>query len=247
MLDVCCFKWKPSPGYRSKFTGQHVNVLRNMVARNYQKPHRFTCITDDPSGIDSSIRIIPLWPDHGNLPSAYGPRNPSCYRRLKLFSPEAGEIIGPRFVSMDIDMVITGDLSPIWDRPEDFVIIKSPMVSPRYFYNGSMMMMTAGSRRQVWDDFNPVASIQETVSRGFFGSDQAWISLLLGKSEATWDESDGVYSYRLHIDASMKHGRLVKKLKKDLPDNAKVIVFHGEFDPWDVEPQRLSWVRNHWR
>ncbi len=247
MLDVVTFKWKAAPGYRSKFESHHVNVLRSMVRRNYQRPHRFSCITDDPKGLDSDIRAIPLWPDHGNLPSAYGPRNPSCYRRLKLFSPEAREIIGPRFVSMDIDMVITGDLSPLWDRLEDFVILKSPMVSPRYFYNGSMMMMTAGARPRVWQDFHPRNSVLETKMRGFFGSDQAWISMKLGQNEATWDESDGVYSFRLHINSTYQHGRFKKRNPQKLPENARVTVWHGEYDPWGKLGQSLSWVQQHWR
>lgn len=235
MLDVCCFKWKAAPGYRSKFEGKHVNVLASMVRRNYQKPHRFSCITDDPSGIDSSIRIIPLWKDHAKLQSAYGLKNPSCYRRLKLFSPEAREIIGPRFVSLDLDIVITGDLSPLWDRPEDIVFWKSPIPPPRYRYNGSMILMTAGARPQVWTDFHPIHSVRETKMKGIFGSDQAWISMKLGAGEATWDKGDGVYSYRLELNP-----------QKQLPANATVVIFHGEFDPWGSQPQQLDWVRRHW-
>jgi hypothetical protein len=238
VLDICTFKWKPQPGYRSKFAGEHVNVLAAMVRRHYQKPHRFSCITDDPTGIDQRhVRVIPLWRDHANLQSAYGRRNPSCYRRLKLFSAEAATIIGPRFVSMDLDMVITGDCGPLWDRAEDFVMIKSATPPPRYLYNGSMLLMTAGARRQVWDDFHPVRSLRETVAKRMFGSDQAWISLKLGPGEATWDTADGVYSYRMHIEPNAGV----------LPANAKMVAFHGATDPWHPEAQKLEWVRQNYR
>lgn len=237
MLDICTFKWRAPPGYRSTFTGAHVNTLAAMIRRQYQKPHRFSCITDDPTGIDQRhVRIIPLWPDHASLQSAYGSRNPSCYRRLKLFSAEAAEIIGPRFVSLDLDVVITGDLIPLWDRPEDFVIIKSATPPPRYLYNGSALLMTAGARRQVWDDFHPVRSLRETVAKRMFGSDQAWISLKLGPGEATWGTSDGVYSYQIHLQP--KGGAL--------PANAKLVSFHGKPDPWDEPAQKLDWVRQHY-
>lgn len=236
MLEVCTFKWKPPHGYRSKFTADHVNTLAKMVARHYAGPHRFNCITDDPKGIDESIRIIPLWADHGQLPSAYGARNPSCYRRLKLFSEEARELVGPRFVSLDLDMVITGDLSPLWDRLEDFVIIKSATPPPRYLYNGSMLMMTAGCRRQIWDEFDPVKSPRETLARRFFGSDQAWISMQLGPGEATWDIDEGVYSFQIHL---MRAGG-------KLPKNARIVSFHGAVDPWSPQAQRLKWVREHY-
>lgn len=236
MLDVVTFKWKPiQRHYRSKFDATHVNTLASMVMRNYKKPHRFSCITDDPTGIDKNIRIIPLWDDFAKLKSAYGERNPSCYRRLKLFSAEAEKIIGPRFVCMDLDMVVTGELYDLWDRPEDFVIIKSPTPPPRYKYNGSMLLMTAGCRKFIWDEFNPIKSPAETRAKNFFGSDQAWISLKL-KNEATWDESDGVYSYRIHLLPNLER----------LPENAKLVSFHGSDDPWEAKAQRLDWVRKNY-
>src|ERR1035437_2040718 len=100
MLDVVTWKWS-QPGYRSKFLAQHVNVFRNMVKRNYSGPHRFSCITDDASGIDADIRIIPLWNDNAALSNPSFRNGPRCYRRLKAFSAEAADIIGPRFVSLD--------------------------------------------------------------------------------------------------------------------------------------------------
>lgn len=237
MLDIVTFKWKPAPGYRSKFEGAHVNTLAAMVRHHYQKPHRFSCITDDPTGIDQRhVRVIPLWRDHATLQSAYGRRNPSCYRRLKLFSADAATIIGPRFVSLDLDMVITGDMAPLWDRPEDFVIIKSATPPPRYLYNGSMLLMTAGARRQVWDDFHPVRSLQATVKSRMFGSDQAWISLKLGPGEATWDTADGVYSWRIHLEPN----------GGALPANARLTSWHGSDDPWGPRAQQLAWVRQHY-
>lgn len=238
MLDVVCFKWKPLiANYRSKFKGHHVNVLRNMVARNYAGEHRFSCITDDPSGIDNNIRIIPLWKDFANIRSPFGIHQPSCYRRLKLFSQEAKDIIGERFVCLDLDVVITGDLSPLWDRTEEFVALESATVSPRYRYNGSMLMMTAGSRVKVWNDFHPISSPKITKGLGWFGSDQAWISYRLGDGEATWGTADGVYSYRIHIAPK----------NNVLPKNAKLVVFHGIDDPWEHKAQGFDWVRANWK
>jgi hypothetical protein len=234
MLDVVTFKWKQK-GYRSTFTGEHVNVLRNMARRHYQKPHRFSCITDDPAGIDKDIRIIPLWDDYANLPNPAFHGGPSCYRRLKAFSAEAAEIIGPRFVSLDLDVVITGDMSPVWDRTEDFVIWGDAVKG--YWYNGSMWMMTAGARRQVWETFDPVRSPKEAHRAGRRGSDQAWIAHCLGPNEATWTTRDGVYSYRFHC----QEGR------KAPPPDARVVIFHGKIDPWSREAMRWEWVRKNWR
>lgn len=240
MLEVITWKWKPRTPYRSTFLGKHVNILRNMVARNLSLPHRFSCITDDPTGIDSDIRVIPLWDTYANIPNPSNPRNPSCYRRLKMFSPEAKDLLGERIVSFDLDMVITGDLTPLFSRSEDFIIWGGQMIDPRgrkqvyCWYNGSMMMLKAGSRPQVWEKFDPQRSPQEANRANSRGSDQGWISYVLGQNEAVWTESDGVYSFRSSIVPS----------RRGLPSNARVVAFHGNADPWDAKVQSFHpWIR----
>lgn len=235
MLDIVCFRWKPAPGYRSSFGPETVNVLRSMVERNYQKPHRFTCVTDEPAGTDQRVRVIPLWKDHADVANPMGRSNPSCYRRLKLFSAEASELIGPRIVALDLDVVLTGDVSPLWDRPEDIVLWGD--THPKTYYNGGMFVLTAGSRRKVWEQFDPVKSPLRTKATGAFGSDQAWISYILGPGEAKWTCADGVYSYRNHI----------KPRGSVLPLGARVVLFHGRIDPWGHEANRLSWVRENYQ
>jgi hypothetical protein len=219
--------------------GRHVNVLRSMVARHYPKPHRFILITDDAVAdrrqLPREVEVVPLWNDHAKVRNPMGGRNPSCYRRLKMFATEARDLFGERFVCIDLDVVITGDLQPLFDRPEDFVIWGD--THPRTFYNGSMWMMTAGARHQVWDEFDPLVSPQLSKAAGHFGSDQGWISYRLGPNEATWGRADGVYSYRVHL----------APFGAALPDNAKIVVFHGKVDPWSADAQRHAWVREHYR
>lgn len=228
---ICCFKWKPEADYRSQFNSTHVNILRNMVRRNFPVPHRFICITDDPVGIDRGIEIIPLWGDFANMKSPHGPRNPSCYRRLRMFHPDIGKLVGPRFVTLDLDVVIVGDMRPCWLRKEDFVIWGD--TNPTTPYNGSMMLMTAGARPKVWTDFHPEETPRMTRAKGFFGSDQAWIGLCLGPGEAKWTHREGVFSYRNEIGPH----------KKELPLGARIIIFHGQHDPWGPQAQQLAWVR----
>jgi hypothetical protein len=235
MLSVVTYKWKPRPGYRSAFGPESVNVLRAMVRRNYAKPHRFILVTDDADGVDSDIEIVPLWDDYAAVPSPHGAHQPSCYRRLKAFAVGASALFGPRFVSLDLDCVVTGDLAPLFDRPEDFVIWGD--TSPRTPYNGSMILMTAGSRRQVWEDFDPKTSPAKGRALGYFGSDQAWIGARLGPHEAKWSQADGVYSYRNDI----------ARAGGALPDNARIVMFHGKVDPWSAEAQAFAWVREHYR
>lgn len=233
MLSVVCWKWKPARGYRSTFGPETVNVLRGMVARNYPDPHRFICVTDDATGIDADVEIVPLWTEFSHLKNPSGDRNPSCYRRLRAFAPDAATYFGERFVSVDLDVVITGDLRPVWNRPEDFVIFGD--TSAQTPFNGSMFLLTAGARPKVWTTFDPQTSPTKTHRARLFGSDQAWIRHCLGKHEAVWTVRDGVYSFRKHIQATGV-----------LPADAKMVVFHGIPDPWAPEAQKLPWVRQHY-
>lgn len=234
MLTVVTFKWRGRPGYRSKFTGAHVDTLRRMVARNYPDPHRFACVTDDPSGItEPDVEIYELWNDHAAVRNPSGSKNPSCYRRLKLFAANAGEWLGERFVCLDLDCVIVGDMRPVWNRSDDFVIWRSTTSANPY--NGSMFLLRPGTRPQVWREFDPILSPVETVQARLYGSDQAWIAHILGPSEATWAGADGVYSFRNEV----KRG--------GLPHNARIVFFHGNVDPWSPEAARLPWVASNYR
>lgn len=233
---VICWKWQ-TPGYRSSYGSATVNALRAMVARHYPVPHRFLCVTDDPEGLDPSIEVVPDPKDFIAVPSPHGGKNPSCYRRLRAFAPDAGLLFGAtRFVTLDLDCVIVGDLRPLWDRPEDLVLWGD--TNPRTHYNGSMILMTAGVRPDVWERFDPMRSPRLARASGCFGSDQGWISYCLGPGEAKWTRADGVYSFRNDIQPV----HLAR-----LPLNARMVMFHGAHDPWGPYAQRnCPWVREHY-
>ena len=238
MIEFVTFKWKPVEGYRSTFKAEHVNTLRAMLDRHYHAPHRLTCVTDDPEGIDSDVRCLPLWNDFANVPSPHGGKNPSCYRRLKLWSTEAREIIGERICSIDLDVVITADITKVINRSEDYVLW-GDYVNPKTHYNGSLQLIRAGCRPDVYDDFDPRISPIQTRQCGFHGSDQAWLSLKLGDAAPRWRISDGVASFRIHCS---------KFLGRQLPKCARIVFFHGKHDPWDDDIlKNYPWVREHWR
>lgn len=234
-LSVVCWKWTPPKGYRSSYPPETVNVLRKMVARHLSLPHRFICVTDDPTDIDPSVEIVPDFGDFASVPSPHGGKNPSCYRRIRAFHPDIAETFGPRFVSLDLDTVITGSLDALFDRPEDAWFWGE--TDPRSYYNGSLFMLRAGARRQVWDRFDPVRTPRDAYRAGRFGSDQGAISYILGRGEKVWTTGDGVYSFRKHIATN----------NNTLPTNARLVNFHGRHDPWDYRCQQIPWVQEHYR
>ena len=233
MLHVVTWLWRQN-GYRSQFESAHVNTLRRMVARHLSVPHDFICLTDMPEGLDPEIRALPM----PKVPEiTVKPDRPNCFRRLWAFSAEASDVIGPRFLSLDLDVVITADITPLVCRPDQFVMYGD--TARRTTYNGSLLLMTAGSRRQVWDQFKGAASYRETQRLGMIGSDQAWISHVLGPGESVFTRSDGVYSFRNEI---------ARRWPRDLPTNARIVVFHGKPDPWQASVQRdFPWIKDHYR
>jgi hypothetical protein len=233
-LTFVSWRWLSPVGYRSVFGPESVYALREMIQRHYPHPHRFVCVTDQPERLPG-IETIRMWDDFAAIPSPFGRHNPSCYRRLKLFAPDAGKTFGERVVSIDLDTVITGDLTPLFDRPEDFVIWGESDFRTQW-YNGSLWMLRTGTRPQVWDRFDEDTSPAIATRAGAKGSDQGWISFVLGKGEATWGRKDGVYSFRKHVAPN----------GWTLPADARIVNFHGRWDPWGYDAQKLPWVRAHY-
>jgi len=234
-LTFVCWRWTPAQPYRSTFGPATVYALREMLSRHYAKPFRFVCVTDQPHDLPG-IETIPLWDDCSRIPSPIGHSYPSCYRRLKVFAPDAGETFGERLVSIDLDTVIVGDITPLFDRPEDFMIWGEsdfPHTTP---YCGSLWMLKTGTRPQVWTEFNEKTSPKLAWQAGCRGSDQGWLAYILGKHEATWGKKDGVYSFRKDI----------ARLGVGLPSDARLVSFHGKVDPWAYRAQQIPWVRQHY-
>lgn len=233
---VVCWLWN-DPKYRwnpfFRYGIRHVNHLYRGVKRFLSMPHEFVCITDvpkeiadSPRGFDPGIRRIPLWNDNRKMGG--------CYVRLRAFAEDMAQIIAPRFVWIDVDSVVVGPLDPLFDRPEEFVAWKD--INPPTPYCGSMIMQTAGSRSQVWTKFDPMTSPK--AAKRYIGTDQAHIGNILGPNEATWDQSDGVWSFR----------RMVKQHRGQLAPGARIVFFHGRNDPSTAADQKAApWIRQFWK
>jgi len=244
-ITIAVFKWRRiKTGFQlpfiTNYTAEHVNKLYRGVQRNTTVPFRFVCVTDDAKDIDtSSIEVLPLFKESQYL-MPYG----GCYHRLFIFSKQVEKYLGPRFITIDLDCVITGSLDKILTRPEDFVMnqydIKRNNHATHQYYNGGLILMTAGSREIIWNKFrrHPDAVIYDLDARKkrleIIGSDQAVISHFLGPDEAIFTpENDGVYDYRKLPDRQV------------LPSDANMVFFAGKRDPYTLQ-RNHSWIRQHW-
>lgn len=220
MLTIVSWLWT-QPGGRVSYKSEHVHIWADMVSRNLSQPHKLLCVTTETDLPPSVERIDPPG-EFEDVQPKWGPRKPNCFRRLVMFRKDAAKTFGRRFVSMDLDCVIGGPLDPLFDRPEDLVLFKGTHESRPY--NGSMMLIKAGCRPQVYESFDQAGA--DASGDAFHGSDQAWLAHCLGWNEATWDEADGVWSF----------DRYLRNVKKARPT---VLFFPGKRKPWDYAPARI--------
>lgn len=226
-LKIVTFLWhdrsKPPEEKRNViYTPEHVERLARGVRRHLTVPHEFIVITDhDPQDFQEPDRVIPLWKDYRSMGG--------CYTRLRLFSKEMRELIGPRILQIDLDTIVVGNIDHIVNRKVDFAIWASQ--ARKNMYCAQMFLMDAGARAQVWEGFNGQESADST--KGILGTDQAWIAKCLGPGECTFEHHvHGVYSYHWHVQGY-----------DELPENACLVMMHGPFDPGTAEE---PWVKEHW-
>ena len=231
MIRILTWLWR-IPECRTQYRAEHVNTWAAMIRRNITMDHTIACVTDIPEGIDPSIEIIDLPRDFVDVRiPTWGERLPQCLRRLAMYRPDAADIFGERFVSMDLDCVIGGSLDPLFDVNDDIKLYKGTSRSRPY--NGSMQLMTAGARSQVYTEFTPERAAE--AGKKYLGSDQAWISHCLGAGEATWDLADGVAWW------GARH-------QSPIPDR-RIMFFPGHPKPWDCPwpDADTQWVQRHYR
>lgn len=245
MLRFLTWFWRQEPD-RQGYDADKVNRCLLGLSARLTIPHELAVVTDHPSGIDSSIQVIPLpkkfeglrvrrWSERSGMPQ--------CYRRLELYRPDAAEIFGADdLVSLDMDVLFFGErgnLDPLFAEPCDFRIFAG--TQRQNPYNGSLTRIRAGARARVYEQFaaDP-QGIAERARANHIGSDQAVIAELLGPGERTWDESDGVYFY------SSKLLRRARALHRDCkPDGIRMLFFPGNCKPWS-ENIGADWIRGAW-
>jgi hypothetical protein len=235
MLTFVTFKWG------SVYSAYQVNQLARQIRWGLRgEPHRFICVTDDPT--DLEVAAYPLWDDCSELISPRGAEFPSCYRRFKLFDPETirslGCAPGSRVIAIDLDVLVTDDLRPLFvDRPEPFLALIAPGTRHQTTYNGSLWMWNAGENEFLWKDFNHVVDAKAAMTACYFGSDQAILShKMIGVRgyKAGWTQADGVYAFR-DIRGQAK------------PPGVRLVAFFGRYKPWDPESARQTpWIEPFW-
>jgi hypothetical protein len=220
-LVICTWLWG------EKYGPDYVRKLAAGVRRNLNQPHRFIVITDR----DIDIKGVSTF----EIPQVdrYLLRENGCFVRLRMFDPIWQKLtqIHDRLVCLDLDLVVTGCLDPLFDRTSDFTILQHINSTNPCPFNGSAMMLRAGCHSDVWSDFSLRAAAQ--VPFHAFPDDQGWLWHKIPDANA-WTPEDGVYGFKKREWPS----------GDALPENARIVAFPGWRDPSKF--MHLDWVKKHW-
>lgn len=227
---VVCLK------HGTKYSSEYVNRLFNMCKRHITVPFNFACITENSTGIDPSIKIIPV-PQIAVAGWWYKPW---------VFSDEIP--IDGTILFLDLDIVIINNIDMVWTyQPEKFCIIRDfnrSTIKEWNKFNSSIFKFQKGNFSFVWDNF-----IKDTSVTKRLHGDQDWIFNQVKRNFSFWPD-EWMQSYKWEIrnrQDIIKVG--IKRQFKDVANpkidpRTKILVFHGDPKPDEV---RDPIVVDNWR
>lgn len=222
LINVIAWLWG------TKYPERDVQRLHAAVKKNLKREHRFVVFTERYYASPLDVRVI----DSTDWKLA----NRSCFCRLRMFDPDwqtRNEFSGP-ILSLDLDLVITGQIDPLLDTPSPFMILKGANeVNPNPF-NASVMLLRPGHHAEVWRAFS-VEKAQQMRYHAF-PDDQGWIWHMLPDADG-WPvgSQSGIYAFQ-------KPGW--PKHSTDLPLDARIVSFIGRRKPSMYAT--LPWISKYW-
>ena len=154
---------------------------------------------------------------------------PGWWGKVRLFDGRARE----RNLWLDLDVVITGALDNLVTPLDTGIrIAKNWAQSGHGGCQSSVMYWEGDNGRIISDEFDPaIAYWPPRNQRGVLWGDQEWITKLRdeGRVAIEYFRPHEVISYKYHVRG------------QGLPPHAKVVVFHGEPKPSEVNE---AWIRD---
>ena len=236
---VMCMKWG------TKYGPEYVNRLYGMVNRHLKVPYRFVCFTDDTTGVRPEVECFPL-PELQLQASKLD----GGWRKLNSYQADLYGLQG-QALFLDIDIVIVDDITPFFEEPGEFLIIKDWKRPWRVTGNSSVYRFQLGAHVDLLDHF----IAHQAEIRAKHRNEQEYLSHYLHKQGrlSYWPKAwCASFKYQCLPAWPMSFWQEAR-----IPPGCRIVVFHGEVNPPDaIAGQRnragrgmvpVSWVAEHWR
>ncbi|KQI72132.1 hypothetical protein AN191_08280 [Loktanella sp. 5RATIMAR09] len=224
LRSCICIKWG-----QGAYTADDVNRLYTGLKHHSRFPVRLYCVTDDPSGILSDIICIPLKPEPFDAAMQEAARTATkkngALKKIGIFRPGLiPELVGP-LLFVDLDIVITNDIGPLFDFAPGMVCMAPPFgkrTSPPTFGEGSVIRFDPSKHGFLYHEMADDPAGMVTFCGG---SEQSYTSGLARKYNM-------LANYPKSLVVSFKRqccwpGSLTKWFAPRLPRGATVVCFHG--------------------
>ena len=172
-VNIMCIKWG------TLFGPEYVNRLYSGVRRNMSRPVRFFCMTEHAEGLHPDINVLPLpnEPFQKEMDAALAVANrQGAMRKVSLFRKGLiPDLEGP-ILGFDLDVVITGDLTPIWEMAPGKIAMRHDWVEARKGRptgHGSVFRFDPALHGYLYDD---LAADTYKVVEAARGSEQRYTS-----------------------------------------------------------------------
>ena len=214
MLTVACQLWGD---WGKPYQAEYVLNLKAGVEKHLTLPHKFVCMTNIslPASIETVPVNIPAW--RWNL------------RKMALYQPDNG--LEGRVLALDLDLAITGSLDDIASYDGRFGVMED-------FYEpgkagGCITAFEAGTLEE--ELYWPVWVNHWKVSRLTHGSERKWYRVAMPDA----DLLQTMYPGQIVTYKPTPNTRL-----EAVPEDARIVCFHGQPRPHDVE---VEWLKQYWR
>lgn len=209
MITVACVKWGKKYGFH------HVNKLQEMVAEHLTVPHEFVCITDNHHRIN--CRTIEF--TEGKFEG--------WWAKMNLFAQDS---FHDWVLYFDLDVIIHRNIDALVEnRSKNFYTIRDFLFKD--VFNSSVMFWKKDVYKSLWTVYNDDAE----RFMGMYKGDQDFITQMV-KSGDDWETYPDSWTWSWKWGDNRDYDDHYRKLEKfNVTHDARVAVFHGRPNPWEID------------
>ncbi|MCH2164673.1 MAG: glycosyl transferase [Marinovum sp.] len=248
--NIMCIKWG------TLFGPEYVNRLYSGVRRNLKRPIRFMCMTEHAEGLHPDIEVLdlPVEPFAEPMNAALAVANrQGAMRKVSLFRPGLVPDLDGPVLGFDLDVVITGDLEPIWSMKPGRICMRHDWTEKRKGRptgHGSVFRFDPAVHGFLFGDLaaNPYEEVEKAR-----GSEQRYTSHK-GMDNACFSYIPETQVVSFKYDCNPFPTNYLRP--PTLPTDARVVCFHGRPKMTDAlvgytgsfirYAKRCDWLTDHW-